>query len=128
MVEVRWSAFHRYQETFKDVALHSVSERFFTTTKMVFFKYSLFYKLIKVPVELIMFGAGIYYIFRRRDLLLILIFVFLVVIPVSILPYNTIKYYYWIFPFTHIIAGLSVNVLKDTLSKETVMVQKVKAN
>jgi 4-amino-4-deoxy-L-arabinose transferase-like glycosyltransferase len=128
MVEVRWSAFHRYQETFKDVALHSLSERFFATTKMVFFKYSLFYQLIKVPVELIMFSAGIYYIFRRRDLLLILIFVFLVVIPVSILPYNTIKYYYWIFPFTHIIAGLSVNVLKDTLSKETVMFQKVKAN
>jgi 4-amino-4-deoxy-L-arabinose transferase-like glycosyltransferase len=128
MVEVRWSAFHRYQEIFKDVALHSLSERFFATTKMVFFKYSLFYQLIKVPVELIMFSAGIYYIFRRRDLLLILIFVFLVVIPVSILPYNTIKYYYWIFPFTHIIAGLSVNVLKDTLSKETVMFQKVKAN
>jgi len=120
MVEVRWSAFHRYQETFKDVALHSVSERFFTTTKMVFFKYSLFYQLIKVPVELIMFGAGIYYIFRRRDLLLILIFVFLVVIPVSILPYNTIKYYYWIFPFTNIIAGLSVNIFKEMLGKRDV--------
>jgi hypothetical protein len=52
--------------------------------------------------------------------------VFLVAIPVSILPYNTIKYYYWIFPFTHIIAGLSVNVLKDILSKGTVTLQKVK--
>jgi 4-amino-4-deoxy-L-arabinose transferase-like glycosyltransferase len=117
MVEVRWSAFHRYQETFKDVALHSVSERFFTTTKMVFFKYSLFYQLIKVPVELIMFVVGMYYIFRRRDLLLISVFIFLVVIPVSILPYNTIKYYYWIFPFTHIIASLSVNVFKEMLGK-----------
>jgi hypothetical protein len=120
MVEVRWSAFHRYQETFKDVALHSVSERFFTTTKMVFFKYSLFYQLIKVPVELIMFVVGMYYIFRRRDLLLISVFIFLVVIPVSILPYNTIKYYYWIFPFTHIIASLSVNVFKEMLGKRDV--------
>ncbi len=126
MVEVRWSAFHRYQETFKDVALHSISERVITATKIVFFKYSPFYHNIKVPLELIMFTAGIYYIFRRRDLLLITIFVFLVAIPVSILPYNTIKYYYWIFPFTHIIAGLSVNVLKDILSKGTVTLQKVK--
>lgn len=120
MVEVRWSAFHRYQETFKEVALHSVSERFFTATKMVFFKYSPFYHNIKVPLELIMFTAGIYYIFRRRDLLLIIIFVFLVAIPVSMLPYNTIKYYYWIFPFTHIIAGLSLNLCKEMLNKREV--------
>jgi hypothetical protein len=126
MVEVRWSAFHRYQETFKDVALRSIGERVITASKMVFFKYSPFYHNIKVPLELIMFTAGIYYIFRRRDLLLILIFIFLVIIPISILPYNTIKYYYWIFPFTHIIAGLSVNLLKDILCKETMKFQRVK--
>jgi hypothetical protein len=50
----------------------------------------------------------------------------LVIIPISILPYNTIKYYYWIFPFTHIIAGLSVNLLKDILCKETMKFQRVK--
>jgi hypothetical protein len=113
MVEVRLLAFRHYQETFKGVALFSVSERFITATKMIFFKYSLFYHNIKVPLELIMFGGGIYYIFRRRDLLLITIFVFLVVIPLAVLPYNTIKYYYWIFPFTHIIAGLSLNLFRD---------------
>lgn len=128
MVEVRWSAFHRYQETFKDVALLSVRDRFITAIQMIFFRYSLFYHNIKIPLELIMFAAGIYYIFRRRDLLLILIIIFLVVIPVLILPYNTIKYYYWIFPFTHIIAGLSVNVLKDILSREAVMFQRVRGN
>ena len=116
MAEVRLSAFRIYQETFKDVALFSVSERFITSTQMIFFKYSLFYHNINVPVELIMFGGGIYYVFWRRDLLLITIFVFLVIIPVAVLPYNTIKYYYWIFPFTHIIAGLSLSLFRDVWS------------
>lgn len=120
MVEVRLSAFHIYQETYKDAALLSVSERFLTAAKMIFFRYSVFYQLVKIPVELIMFVLGMYYSFRRKDLFLLSIFAFLVVIPVCFLPYNVFKYYYWIFPFTHIIAGLSVNVLKDVLGKETV--------
>ena len=58
MIEVRLSAFHIYQETYKDVALLSVSERFLTATKMIFFRYSLFYNSVKIPVELIMFILG----------------------------------------------------------------------
>jgi hypothetical protein len=52
-------------------------------------------------------------------------FAFLVVIPVSFLPYNVIKYYYWIFPFTHIIAGLSLIFLKEVLSKNIYYFSKV---
>jgi len=109
MIEVRLSAFHTYQETYKDAALLSVSERFLTATKMIFFRYSVFYRFLKIPVELIMFVVGMYYCFRKKDLLLLSMFAFLAVIPVSLLPYNVIKYYYWIFPFTHMIAGLSLN-------------------
>ena len=116
MAEVRLSAFRTFQETFKGVALLSVSDRFVTATQVIFFGSSLFYQLIHVPVELIMFVVGIYYIFRRRDLLLIPIFAFLVVIPISILPHNTPRYYYWIFPFTYVIAGLSINFLREMLS------------
>jgi hypothetical protein len=121
MIEVRLLAFRIYQETFKDVALHSLSERFVTATKMIFFEYSLFYQFIKVPIELIMFGVGIYYIFRRRDFLLILVFAILVVTPISILPYNNMKYFYWIFPFIHIIAGLSLNLFKEVLLSKNVL-------
>ena len=85
---------------------------------MIFFKYSIFYQLIRVPVELILFGVGIYYAFRRKELLLILIFAFLVVIPISILPFNFPRYFYWIFPFIYIIAGLSSNFFKEMLSKK----------
>jgi hypothetical protein len=106
-----------YQEAWKSVALLSINERFLTATKMIFFKHSIFYQLIKVPVELILFVAGIYYTFRRRELLLILIFAFLVVIPISILPFNFPRYYYWIFPFIYIIAGLSSSLLKEILDK-----------
>ncbi len=119
MVEVRLSAFRHYQETFKDVALFSLSERFITAAKMIFFKYSLFYHNIKVPVELIMFGGGIYYILKKRDLLLITVLAFLIVIPIALLPYNTVKYYYWIFPFTHIIAGMSLNLFGEGRSWRT---------
>jgi len=117
MIEVRWLAFRAYQETFKGAALLSVNERFVTATQMIFFKHSILYQLIKVPVELIFFGAGIYYVFRERDLLLILMFVFLVVIPISILPFNIPRYYYWIFPFIYIIAGLSSNLFNEILVK-----------
>jgi hypothetical protein len=117
MIEVRLSAFRIYQETFRDVALFSVGERFITATSMIFFKNSLLWQLIKVPVELIMFGGGMFYILRKKDILLIPIFVFLVIIPISILPYNSVKYYYWIFPFTHIIASLSLNLFKEVLGK-----------
>jgi hypothetical protein len=113
MIEVRLSAFRIYQETFKDAALLSVSERFLTATKMIFFRYSVFYQSIKIPVELIMFVLGMYYSFRKKDLLLLSMFAFLVVIPVSFLPYNVNKYYYWIFPLTHIIAALSPNLIGE---------------
>jgi len=117
MFEVRWSVFRVYQETWKSVPLFSISERFLIATKMIFFKYSIFYQLVKIPVELILFGAGIYYALRRKELLLILIFVFLVVIPISILPFNIPRYYYWIFPFIYIIAGLSSHLFKEILDK-----------
>ena len=117
MFEVRWSVFRVYQETWKSVALLSISERFLIATKMIFFKYSIFYQLVKIPVELILFSAGIYYTFRRKELLLILIFVFLVVIPISILPFNIPRYYYSIFPFIYIIAGLSSHLFKEILDK-----------
>jgi len=118
MVDVRLSAFHIYQETYKDVALLSVSERFLTATKMIFFRYSLFYNLVKIPVELIMFILGMVYLFRKKDYFLLSVFTFLVVIPISFLPYNVFKYFYWIFPFTHIIAGLSLNLMKEMLSRK----------
>jgi 4-amino-4-deoxy-L-arabinose transferase-like glycosyltransferase len=118
MIEVRWSAFHIYQETFKDVALLSVSERFLTATKMIFFRYSLFYNSVNIPVELIMFGLGMVYSFRKKDYFLLSVFIFLVVIPISFLPYNVFKYFYWIFPFTHMIAGLSSNLIRELMSKK----------
>jgi hypothetical protein len=118
MIEVRLTAFRIYQETFKHVALLSVSDRFITATGVIFFKYSRFYQLIKVPVELIMFMLGMFYVFRRRDLFFILIFIFLVVVPIAILPYKASRYFYWIIPFTYIIAGLSSNLFKEMVSKK----------
>jgi hypothetical protein len=128
MIEVRWLAFRVFQETWKDVALLSISERFLIATQMIFFKYSIFYQLIKVPFELILFGAGTYYTFRRKEWLLILIFVFLVVIPISILPFNIPRYYYWIFPFIYIIAGLSSHLFKEILDKMGFHFLKVKTD
>jgi hypothetical protein len=109
MVDARLSAFQNYQEAFKHAALLSISERFIAATQIIFLNNSLFYQFVKIPVEFIMFLFGIYYTFRRRDLLLILVFIFLVVIPISILPFKLPRYCYWIFPFTHIIAGQSLN-------------------
>ena len=113
MVEVRSSASRMLQETFQGAALLSVSERFLAATRMIFFKYSLFYQLIKVPLELMMFVAGIYYILKTKDIFLLTLFGFLVILPVSMLPLDFPRYCYWIFPFTYIIAGLSLNLLKD---------------
>ena len=113
MADARLSAFRNYQETFKHAALLSVSERFVAAAQIIFFQNSLFYRFTRIFVELIMFVIGIYYIFRKRDLFLILIFIFLVIVPVSILPFRLPRYCYWIFPFTHIIAGQSIFFFRD---------------
>jgi hypothetical protein len=126
MVEARLAAFRLYQETFPDVALLSVKERFIAATQMIFFDYSVFYRLLKIPLEFIMFGFGIYYIFRKRDILLTALFIFQVVIPISFLPYKIIKYYYWIFPFTHMIAGISLNLFNEMLSKKGVLFVRIR--
>jgi hypothetical protein len=128
MVEIRFSAFRQYQEAWKSLALLSVRERFVTATQVIFFKYSLFYQLIKIPVELIMFVAGFYYILRKKDLFLISIFAFLVVIPISILPFNLPRYFYWIFPFVYIIAGLSLCLFKEMLSRKVLVPLKSQDN
>jgi hypothetical protein len=113
MVDVRLAAFSQYQNTFKEAALLSVKERMITATKMIFFEYSLFYLWFRIPVELLLFVVGIYHVLRKKDLFLISIFAYLVIIPICFLPYNVIKYYYWIFPFIHIVAGVSMNLVKD---------------
>jgi 4-amino-4-deoxy-L-arabinose transferase-like glycosyltransferase len=118
MVEFRLVAFRTFQETFKGAALLSVSERFITSAKILFFKSCLFYPLVKVPVELIMFVAGIYYVITKRDVLLIAILVFLVIIPISLLPYSVPRYYYWILPFIHIVAGQSSNLVKEIWTRK----------
>ncbi|MFB3886807.1 MAG: glycosyltransferase family 39 protein [Thermodesulfobacteriota bacterium] len=124
MIEVRLLAFRHYQEVFKDVALVSVGERFTTAARMIFFRYSVFYHQIKIPVELVMFILGVYYIFWKKELLLVTVLGFLVILPISILPYNTIKYFYWIFPFTCIIGSLSINLLKEVWDKKRIWMEK----
>ncbi|MBM3253910.1 MAG: glycosyltransferase family 39 protein [Candidatus Omnitrophica bacterium] len=117
MADARFSAFQNYQETFKHAALSSVSERFVAAAQIIFFQNSLFYKFVRIPLELIIFVLGIYNIFRKRDLFLMLIFLFLVIIPVSILPFRLSRYCYWIFPFTHIMAGQSLNFFRDLFTR-----------
>jgi hypothetical protein len=125
MIEARLAAFSRYQETFKNVALLSVKERFITATQMIFFEYSFFYHWLKTPVELILFILGICYFIKKKDLFFISILIYLVIIPLSVLPYNIIKYYYWIFPFTHITAGVSLNlVIEAWMGRKTGNIKK----
>jgi hypothetical protein len=118
MVEVRLTAFRAFQESNKSVALLSINDRFIAAAEMIFFQNSFFYKHIRVPIELIVFAIGVYFIFRRRDLFLITIFTFLVLIPVLILPYNIPRYFYWILPFVYIIAGVCFNPFKEVLDKK----------
>ena len=113
MANARLSAFRNYQETFKHAALLSVRERFIAAAQIIFFQNSLFYKFVRIPLELIMFILGVYHICRKRDLLVMLIFLFMVIIPVSILPFKLPRYCYWIFPFMHTIAAQSVCYLME---------------
>jgi hypothetical protein len=128
MIEVRLSAFRMLQETFKDAALLSVGERFITAAKVVFFESCLFYPMIKIPVELIMFLVGMYYIISKRDFFLISIFAYLVVIPITMLPYPAPRYFYWISPFIYMIEGLSLKACKETFGEKIYGFLKAKTN
>jgi hypothetical protein len=111
MIEARLSAFHMVQETHRGFALLSVTERIVTVSKMIFFDFSIFYRYAKMPIELILFIAGCFHAVKRRDILLIVVFIFLVIVPVLLFPYYTPRYLYWISPFIYIVAGLSINCL-----------------
>jgi 4-amino-4-deoxy-L-arabinose transferase-like glycosyltransferase len=128
MVEVRGAAFHGLQETYQSSALLSVGDRFVYATKIIFFKSCLFYPLIKIPVELMLFVAGMYYVLRKGDLFLVFIFIFLVIIPISILPFKMPRYLYWISPFIYIIAGLSANLFKEMASGRNLRLLKTMIN
>jgi len=128
MAEVRLSGFRVLQETFKDAALLSVGERFIAAAKVLFLRSSFFYPIIKVPVELIMFLIGMYYILSKRDFFLISIFAYLVVIPITILPYPAPRYFYWISPFICMIEGLSLNACKETFGGKIYGFLKAKTN
>lgn len=124
MVEVRSSAFHVFQETYPNHALLSVVDRFEYAIRIIFFRSSMFYPLIKVPVELFLFGIGIYYVLRKGDLFLVSIFIFLFIIPISILPFKMPRYLYWASPFIYVIAGLSSNLFKEIISKRNLKLLK----
>jgi hypothetical protein len=117
--EVRSSAFYTFQQTYPNQALLSVVDRFEYAMRIIFLKSGLFYSLIKIPVEFFLFGIGIYYVVKRRDLFLLFVFLFLVIIPISLLPFRMPRYLYWVSPFIYIIAGLSSNLFKDIVSKKT---------
>ena len=125
MAEVRRSAFVVFQETYPNHALLSVVDRLENATRIIFFRSSLFYPLIKIPVELFLFVIGIYYVLSKRDLFLVSVFVFLVIIPISILPFNMPRYLYWIFPFIYVVAGFSSNLFKEMVSKRNLKLLKI---
>jgi 4-amino-4-deoxy-L-arabinose transferase-like glycosyltransferase len=113
MVEHRVSHIHFQQETFKSGALPSMGERFQAEIGTIFFKFSLLNKLIGFPFELILFFLGVYYSFRKRDLILLIILVFFILPTISILPLHWKRYYYTVIPFIYIIAGVSLNIFKE---------------
>lgn len=117
MVEQRVSHIHLQQETFKAGALLSIGERFQFEMITIFFKYSIFYRLIKIPFEFIVFLLGIYYSIRKRDLILLTILVFFIFPPLSIYPLKFKRYFYTIIPFIYIIAGVSLNIFKEFKKK-----------
>jgi hypothetical protein len=112
MIEARLSAFHMVQQTHKNFALLSITQRVVTVSRMIFFDFSIFYRYVRIPVELILFIAGCFHVATRRDLLLMVVFIFLVIVPILIMPYFTPRYLYWISPFIYIVAGLSINVFR----------------
>jgi hypothetical protein len=80
---------------------------------MIFFESSMLNKLIKIPLELIMFLLGVYYSIRKRDLILLIILGCFILPTMSILPLNWERYYYTIIPFIYIISGVSLNIFKE---------------
>jgi len=112
MIDARLSAFKNFQDTFNHLALRSINERFISVTQIIFFDNSLFYRFTKIPFELIIFLIGIFYIFRMRNIFLISIFIFLIILPVSMFPFRLSRYCYLIFPFIYIISSQSLNVYK----------------
>ena len=112
MFEYRVSHIQLQQETFKSAALLSIGERLEAEYVTIFLRYSIFNEFIKIPFELMMFLLGVYYLVRKKDLILLTIFLFFFFLPLSILPLDWVRYYYIVIPFIYIIEGVSLNIFK----------------
>jgi 4-amino-4-deoxy-L-arabinose transferase-like glycosyltransferase len=113
MFQHRIAHLHFQQETFAPAALLSIGERLKSEIAMIFFRSSLFYDVLKVPLEFMTFLLGIYYMIRKRDLVLLTVLVFFIVPTMAILPIDWERYYYTVIPFVCVIAGASLNVFKE---------------
>jgi len=113
MFQHRIAHLHFQQETFAPAALLSIGERLKSEIAMIFFRSSLFYDVLKVPLEFMTFLLGIYYMIRKRDLVLLTVLVFFIVPTMAILPLDWERYYYTVIPFVCVIAGASLNVFKE---------------
>ena len=113
MFEHRIAHLHFQQETFAPAALLSIGERIKSEVAMIFFRSSLFYNVLKIPLELMMFLLGIYYMVRKRDLLLFTVLMFFIITNMAILPIDWERYYYTVIPFVCVISGASLNIFKE---------------
>ena len=119
MVEHRVSHIHLQQVTFKPTALLSMGERLEAEIVTIFYASSMLNRIIKIPLELIMFLLGVYYSVRKRDLILLIILGCFILPTMSILPLNWERYYYTVIPFVYIISGVSLNIVKELDFKDS---------
>ena len=113
MFDHRIAHLHFQQETFAPAALLSIGERLKSEIVMIFFTSSLSYDLLKIPLEFMMFLLGVYYMVRKRDLILLTVLVFFVIPTMSILPINWERYYCRVIPFICVTVGASLNIFKE---------------
>jgi hypothetical protein len=113
MIDYRISHIPLQQKVHSAIALTSVGERVRAEISTIFLLSSAFHRIFKIPFEFFLFLLGVYYSIRKKDLILLTILFFFILLPLSVLPLNWSRYYYTVVPFICIIAGTSLNIFGE---------------
>jgi hypothetical protein len=116
MVDHRLAQVAHQHLVFPDAALTGIGDRLAAGLDILFFKFSPVVALCGIPLELMLFLAGLAVAVKTRSWYLLVAFAFLVVVPVFTAPLAWERYYFGAWPVVYLLCGLTLR-LPDVLQQ-----------
>jgi hypothetical protein len=110
MLDHRLAQVAHQHAIFPKAALTGMGDRLAAGLDSLFFSFSPMVRWSGLPLELMLFLAGLAAIFMRRSWYLVLVLLFLVLVPVLTAPLSWERYYYGAWPFVYVLCAATLSL------------------